>query len=252
MASHNQPSAPGDATTLAPDDAFVHYYDQHPTEEDLMGESVAQSRLIFYLLQVLEWLYRAEGWFVVSDLNIYRRKQRYERPLVPDVALFKGVVLPERHWRGLRSWRMYEPDRPPPQVVFEICSDTTWRDDLFVKPVKYATLGVQEYFAYDPNEPLYFPRPGERLRGWRRVNTTLEELPLDAQGRLWSDELASYLVPDGAFLRLYDRAGQMCHTQAEAAEANAAAERTGREAERAAKEAAWARLRELGVEPPEV
>jgi Uma2 family endonuclease len=252
MANHNQPSAPGDATTLAPDDTFVHYYDQHPTEEDLMGESVAQSRLIFYLLQVLEWLYRAEGWFVVSDLNIYRRKQRYERPLVPDVALFKGVVLPERKWRGLRSWRMYEPDRPPPQVVFEICSDTTWRDDLFVKPAKYATLGVQEYFAYDPNEPPYFPRPGERLRGWRRVGTTLEEVPVDAQGRLWSDELASYLVPDGAFLRLYDRAGQMRRTQAEAAEANAATERAAREAEQAAKEAAWARLRELGIEPPEV
>jgi len=187
---------------------------------------------------VLEWLYRAEGWFVVSDLNIYRRKQRYERPLVPDVALFKGVVLAEPTWRGLRSWRMYEPDRPPPQVVFEICSDTTWQDDLFVKPAKYAPLGVQEYFAYDPNEPPYFPRPGERLRGWRRGGTTLEELPIDTQGRLWSEELASYLVPDGAFLRLYDRDGRMRRTQAEA--------------EQAAKEAAWARLRELGIEPPEV
>jgi Uma2 family endonuclease len=231
-----------DATTRAPDDTFVHYYDQHPTEEDLMGESVAQSRLIAYLLQVLEWRYRAEGWFVVSDLNIYRRKQRYERPLVPDVALFKGVVLAEPTWRGLRSWRMYEPDRPPPQVVFEICSDTTWRDDLFVKPAKYATLGVQEYFAYDPNEPPYFPRPGERLRGWRYVGGTPEELPIDTHGRLWSDELASYLVPDGAFLRLYDHDGQMRLTQAEAAAADAATER-------AAKEAAWARLRALGIDP---
>ena len=57
--------------------------------------------------------------------------------------------------------------------------------------------------------------------------------------------MASYLVPDGAFLRLYDREGQMRHTQAEAAEADAATER-------AAKEAAWARLRELGIEPPEL
>jgi hypothetical protein len=50
--------------------------------------------------------------------------------------------------------------------------------------------------------------------------------------------LASYLVPDGVFLRLYDRDGQMRLTQAEA--------------ERAAKEAAWARLRELGIEPPDL
>jgi len=64
--------------------------------------------------------------------------------------------------------------------------------------------------------------------------------------------LASYLVPDGAFLRLYDHDGRMRRTQAEAAAADAAAERAAREAERAAKEAAWARLRELGIEPPEV
>jgi hypothetical protein len=136
--------------------------------------------------------------------------------------------------------------------VFEICSDTTWRDDLFVKPAKYATLGVQEYFAYDPNEPPYFPRPGERLRGWRYGGDMPEELHPDAQGRLWSEELASYLVPDGAFLRLYDRDGQMRLTQAEAAAADAATERAARETERAAKEAAWARLRELGIEPPDL
>jgi hypothetical protein len=47
-----------------------HYYDSHPTKEDLMGESAAQSQLIFYLLKVLEWLSQAERWFVVSNLNI--------------------------------------------------------------------------------------------------------------------------------------------------------------------------------------
>lgn len=32
---------------------FVHYYDLHPTKEDLIGESAAQSTPIHYLLSVL-------------------------------------------------------------------------------------------------------------------------------------------------------------------------------------------------------
>ena len=54
-----------------------------------MGESVAQSKLIFYLLQVLDWLSRPQGWFVISNLNIYQRRRRFEHPLAPDVAVFK-------------------------------------------------------------------------------------------------------------------------------------------------------------------
>jgi Uma2 family endonuclease len=220
----------------------VHYYDQHPTEEDLMGESAAQSQLIFYLLQVLEWLYRAERCFVVSNLNIYRRRDRYEYPLAPDVAVFKGVVIPNRAVRDLHSWRLYQPDRPAPRVVFEISSDTTWKDDLEAKPAKYAAMGVQEYYAYDPNDPPYWPGAGGRLRGWRLHEGTMVEVTCDPQARLWSDELASWLVPDGALLRLVDSAGQQRLTEGEA-------ERAAREAERAAKEAAWARLRELGIDP---
>jgi Uma2 family endonuclease len=223
-------------TSTEHDDApLFHYYDLHPTEEDLMGESAAQSQLIFYLLQVLNWLYHAEGWFVVSNLNIYRRKERYENPVAPDIAVFKGVVIVNHNSRTFRSWRLYEAERPAAQVVFEVSSDDTWKDDLNAKPAKYAALGVREYFAYDPNEPPYFPKRQGRLRGWQlREGAMVEQTP-DEAGRLWSAELESYLAPDGAFLRLYDRPGQRRPTQAEAAQA--------------AKEAAWAKLRELGIDP---
>jgi Uma2 family endonuclease len=262
MTSRHSPTAP----PIDDEEAFVHYYDQHPTEEDLMGESAAQSKLIFYLLQVLDWLYRAEGWFVISNLNIYRRRDRQEYPLAPDVAVFKGVVIPNAAHRTLRSWRMYEPHRPAPQVVVEISSDTTWKDDLEDKPAKYAALGVQEYYAYDPNDPPYWPRTQGRLRGWRLQAGTMVEQTIDAQGRLWSDELASWLVPDGAWVRLYDRDGRRRLTESEAAraaeaaeraakesaQAAEAAERAAKEAERAAKESAWAKLRELGIDPDDL
>lgn len=223
-------------------DDFIHYYDQHPTKEDLMGESAAQSGLTFYLLQVLEWLYHAEGWFVVNNINIYRYKQRDDYPLAPDIAVFKGIVVPNRNSRTMRSWRLYEPGRPPPQVVFEICSDSTWKDDVQLKPAAYAARGVEEYYVYDPNDPPYFPRSRGRLRGWWLVEGALVEQARDVSGRIWSEALDSYLVPDSGFLRLYDRDGQRRLTEGEA-------ERAAKEAERAAKEVAWAKLRELGVDP---
>jgi Uma2 family endonuclease len=228
-----------------------HYYDRHPTKEDLMGESTAQSNLILYLVNVLRWLYQAEGWFVVSNLNIYLRRRTHEYPLAPDVAVFKGIQIANPGARTLRSWRLYEPGRTPPQVVFEISSKETWREDLVDKPAKYAALGVREYYAYEPNDPPYWETPG-RLRGWWLEGGIMVEQSADTQGRLWSAELESWLVPDGALLRLYEHNQQQRLTEGEAERVAKEAERAAKEAERAAKEAAWAKLRELGIDPEQL
>jgi Uma2 family endonuclease len=240
----NKPFTKTEYTPTADSD-FFHYYDAHSTKEDLMGESAAQSNLILYLLNVLRWLYRADGWFVVSNLNIYRLRRRHEYPLAPDVAVFKGVTVANPGARTLRSWRLYEPGRPAPQVVFELASEETWRDDLDEKPAKYAELGVQEYYAYEPNDPPYWPAAQGRLRGWWLVQGAMVEQTPDARGWLWSAELASWLAPDGALLRLHDRDGHLRLTEGEA-------ERVAKEAERVAKEAAWAKLRELGIDPDQL
>lgn len=241
------------------DDEFEHYYDLHPTKEDLMGESAAQSNLILYLINVLRQLYATEQCFVISNLNIYKLRQVNEYPLAPDIAVFKGVFIPDIGARTLRSWRLYEQDRPPPQVVFELSSKETWREDLRDKPAKYAAIGVQEYHAYEPNNPPYWPKTMGRLRSWRLVNGRMVEQRKDAQGGIWSNALDSRLMPDGILLRLYDRDGRMRLTEGEAERAAKEAERAAREdervakeTERAAKEAAWAKLRELGIDPNEL
>jgi Uma2 family endonuclease len=220
----------------------IHYFDQHPTAEDLMGESVIQFYLIQYLVQVLQWLARDENWFVGSNLNIYRTNQRHEYPIAPDIALFKGVTIRNHASRTLRSWRLYEANRPAPSIVFEISSDSTWEDDLLIKPVKYALLGVREYIAYDPNDPPYWPQQHGRLRGWALVEDRMVEQAKDAQGRIWSNELESWLVADDGHVRLYDRNGNLRLTEGEA-------ERMAKETESQAKERAWAKLRELGIDP---
>ena len=206
-----------------------------------MGESAAQSQLIFYLLKVLEWLYRAEGWFAVSNLNIYRERRRNEYPLAPDVAVFKGVVVPNVADRQLRSWRLYEPNRPAPQVVFEISSQETWREDLEHKPAAYAALGASEYYAYEPNDPPYWPQGGGRLRGWWLESGAWPSgLPISAAGsgaRSWKAGLCRMARCCACMIAMV-----ACLTEGEA-------QRAAKEAERAAKEAAWAKLRELGIDP---
>ena len=195
----------------------VHYYDEHPTEEDLMGESIAQRTVISYLEAVLTRYAPDAGWFITSNFNLYSDPDRMAYPVAPDLAIFKGVTLTPSERIDLLSWRLYRAECPPPRVVFEISSDATWHKDLEQKPAIYAAMGVQEYYAYDPNRRPNWPPGHGRLRGWHADTAgKLIEQPLDAQGRLWSPELASWLVPAGVLLRCFDEAGVMRLTEGEA------------------------------------
>ncbi|MBV9691230.1 MAG: Uma2 family endonuclease [Ktedonobacteraceae bacterium] len=215
------------------DEGAYYYYDLHPTAEDLVEETEDHSTLIYYLRGVLTVLFAGQRCRVYYNLNFYQTANRKEYPVAPDIAVIKGVEVGR-----VRSWRVGKTG-PAPHVVLEIASQETWDKDLEEKPSKYAAMGVEEYFAYDPNEPTLL-RDGRRLFGWRldRATRTMHALPIDAQGRLWSLHLESYLVPDGAYLRLYDSAGQLRPTQAETEKRRA--------------DALAEKLRSLGIDPDQI
>ena len=79
-------------------------------------------------------------------------------------------------------------------------------------------MGVQEYFAYDPNQPPLLRRNARRLYGWQLDASTglMHRMLPGPGGRLWSAQLDSWLVPDGEYLRLYDHSGQIRLTGQEA------------------------------------
>jgi Uma2 family endonuclease len=222
------------------DEVAYYYYDSHPTEEDLMGESRPHAALVEYLKQVLEWLFRHQACAIYENFNFFQTSDEYEYPLAPDVALIKEVTQsPDISWRvGVHG--------PPPQVVFEIASPKTWARDLEETPVEYAAMGVQEYYAYDPYKtPLPLSRrKGGRLFGWQLDKDTglMQKMTPGPGGRLWSQHLDILLVPDGSYLRLYDRYDNLRLTQGEA-------DRYRAEAEAEKARIIAEKLRALGMDP---
>jgi hypothetical protein len=128
-------------------------------------------------------------------------------------------------------------------------------------PLVYARMGVQEYFAYDPNIPPVAAATTQRLFGWRLdpVSQHMTPLMLRPGGYLWSDELESFLVPGEALLRLYDRNSQLRLTGEEAeaaarrdAERRAEAEIAARRIAEQQAQALAEKLRSLGIDPEQL
>lgn len=220
-------------------DVVHYYYDSHPTEEDLMGESPSHATLVHYLMEVLAWLFHDQQCAIYENYNFYQTRNEGEKPLAPDVAVIKGVT-----YQWVRSWRVGKTG-PAPQVVFEVASEETWRRDVQEKPDLYGRMGVQEYFAYDPNMPPLQRNAPSRLFAWQRDPDSgqMQRMAPDADGRIWSRHLDSLLVPDGFYLRLYDHEDNLRLTKSEAyALAKRNAERQADAADRRAQIEAQSRL----------
>src|SRR5947209_385891 len=223
---------------MAKEIEVAYRYDYYPTEEDLMVDSTLHLDLVLYLVLVLRWLFEEQTCGVYANLNFYQTSDSEEYPLVPDVAVIKGLA-PQK----VQSWRVGVTG-PAPQVVFEIASPKTWLKDLQEKPARYAHMGVSEYFAYDPYERPFLKNSSQRLFGWRLDARTREmrPMPLHSDGSLWSIHLESLLVPDGEYLSLHDQHGRRRLTKDKAETQRA-------EAERQRAETLAEKLRSLGIDP---
>jgi len=198
------------------------YRDQYIVEEDQMGNSTAQTLFIRYEISVLERLYQAEGWMIAGELNHYHNAlDNSEKLIVPDIAVFKGIHIPQAEQAKIRSWNMRKGDKACPPLVIEASSESTYGGDIDSdkKPRLYGLIGVKEYFAYDPNPTPVWPREiGTRLLGWRYdAQGQPVSIKPNQDGRMWSEVLESWLESDGLYLRLYDAQGELRLT-AEAAE----------------------------------
>ena len=80
--------------------------------------------------------------------------------VAPDVMVAVGVDDSLRD-----SWVIWQEGKAP-DFVLEVASESTWKRDRDEKPAIYASMGVAEYFLYDPVGGRLDPRlQGYALRG---------------------------------------------------------------------------------------
>ena len=129
-------------------------------------------------LHLSRWL-PAGTYKLSGDLGLHRRVSGgdpYQVP-VPDII----VYLQAPDMQGRQSFRLEEDG--PPDLVLEILSARTWKRDIGNKRTLYETMGIGEYWLYDPGGRCL--RGAARVQGFRLVGTRYAAItPEPAPGRL--------------------------------------------------------------------
>jgi Uma2 family endonuclease len=132
-----------------------------------MADNTQQYRWLVLIKENLEILWAAiPDVFIAADLLWYpiQVKKPPAPRQAPDVMVVFGRPKGER-----RSYRQWEEDDIPPQVVFEILSESnktaSGRREMERKFAFYQQYGVEEYYIYDPEQV--------RLEGWQRQGQKL-------------------------------------------------------------------------------
>ena len=224
---------------LAP--AKVHY----PSSDGKpMAESDFQRTPLMYAVDRLRRHFRRRrDVYVSGNLLIYYREGVPSAVVSPDVFVVLGAGNQDRS--SYLLWK--EPKEP--DFVLEITSRTTYREDQGRKREVYRTLGVREYWQYDPTgDYLEPPLQGLELSAgeYRRLperelaDGTLAlasavlglELRLTERGLRFYDPQAGQELPD---LEETDAARERERQGRQAAELRLAQEATARRQEAAAR-----------------
>lgn len=180
----------------------IHYPD---SDGKPMAESDLHRQLMTDLVESVDLYFEGDPRVYVSgNLLIYYREGDPRKSVAPDFFMVRGVRKGKR-----RTYRIWEEGRGP-DVVIEVTSKTTQREDRDKKPAIYEKLEVQEYFLFDPEADWLKPP----LKGYRLEGGTFLPLaePREEDGTLvlYSNVLELELHGRGASLRLWDpRTGKL-------------------------------------------
>ncbi len=120
--------------------------DYPETDGQPMTESDATRAYLIYCISALRLFFQSRPQVYVSgNLFIYYEEGKPQKSILPDVFVVFGVSKRER-----RSYKTWQEGGKLPSFVLEITSLTTQKQDEEAKPNLYASLGIQEYFQYDP------------------------------------------------------------------------------------------------------
>ena len=152
----------------APPDVAVHY----PCSDDQpMAESEFQLVPMLYVLTALRTHFRNRAnVYVGGDMFVYYEEGNPRAVVAPDVFVVIGA--PKRAEQPRDTYKLWEEPKGP-AFVLEVLSSSTWEIDLGPKRALYASLGVAEYWLFDPTREYLSPP----LRGFRLAGREYRELP---------------------------------------------------------------------------
>jgi Uma2 family endonuclease len=171
---------------------------------------------------VAHWFRDRDDYFAGGNMFIYfsEEQARNRDYRGPDFFYVDGVSrLPMRPY-----WAVWQEGGRYPDVIIELLSPTTAKEDRTTKRVLYErTFRTHEYFCYDPET--------EQLEGWRLgIRTRYGTILPNERGWMEVEELGlwvgtwkgQYHGYEATWLRFFNGDGQPVPTRAEAAEAEVA------------------------------
>ncbi|WP_017305903.1 Uma2 family endonuclease [Spirulina subsalsa] len=220
----------------------ITHLDLYPDSDGQpMAENTVQYRWIVRLVSNLKRLFAGQNVFVAGDLLWYPvQVQASPVPAqAPDAMVVFGRPPGDRG-----SYKQWQENDIPPQVVFEILSPSNTRREIFIKQTFYQQYGVLEMFFYDPDSRDF----------WGFVRETPEQefsliTPLNLP---WTSPLLQIRFElGGDELRVFHPNGELFQ---DPEEVMAEREQIQRDLEQVTQERdrALAKLRELGIDPNEL
>ncbi len=174
-----------------PDNDEVFYPE---TDGKPMAETDKHRKLILELTEALERFYAEDAEiYVTGDLFLYYLEGVPQECVAPDVMVCYGVPKKER-----RIYKLWE-EKAAPSIVIELASHSTFKNDREGKRELYESLGVKEYFIYNPEYPKTLPS----LLAYRLKDGEYQKIRIE-NGRVLSEILGLELVDTGSTLRLFN------------------------------------------------
>ena len=212
----------------------VHYPE---SDGKPMGETPWHIDAIIHLRQALGLFFReAPDVYVGADMFLYYQEGDPRSCTCPDVFVTRGMSKEKK--RGV--YKLWE-EGVAPQLVVEVTSKSSQREDLWQKRALYERLGVSEYLLFDPDGEYLEPRFQAFRLG---EDGSYDPIDLEANETYQSPTFGLGLRPEGQLLRVLDAAGQPLPSLEESAQRVDEEARRAEEATRRA-EAAERELRRL-------
>jgi Uma2 family endonuclease len=166
------------------------------TDGTPMAESDSARDYLTYSVEALQLYFQErDNVYVSGNLFIYYQQGTPSAVIAPDVFVIFGVEKKPR-----MSYKVWQENNQLPQFILEITSKTTQIQDEEDKPLKYARLGVREYFQYDPTGDYLNPQ----LKGYTLVEGKYQGKVLEQGFKIVSEVLGLELHLLDKKLRFFD------------------------------------------------